>query len=128
MGTVDEGTLSLDLDARAPRPSVGERLQEGSEQNAKALALLDGNVLAVSTKSVRRLPDGEDLITAPSASLISGHITALQVDVQRRLWIGYFDRGVDMLPTSGQSAPIHFGDDVLFCVIGLSRIQLAAIF
>jgi ligand-binding sensor domain-containing protein len=116
IGTVDEGTLSLELNARAPRPSAGARLQEGSEQNAKALALLDGNVLAVSAKNVRRLSTGEDLITAPPASLTAGHIAALQVDSQHRLWIGYFDRGVDVLPTSGQGAVTHFEDDVLFCV------------
>ena len=116
IGTVDEGTVSVNVSARKPRPSVGQERQNGSEQNANALALLGGEVWAVSARSVRRLATGEDVIAAPPASLTSGHIAALQVDAQHRLWIGYFDRGVDVLPGPGQAATVHFEDDVLFCV------------
>jgi ligand-binding sensor domain-containing protein len=116
IGTVDEGTLTIDLKTRAPRPAAADHLHDNTGQTANALTLLDGNILAVSAKSVRRLSGGEDLITAPPDSLTSGHIAALQVDAQHRLWIGYFDRGVDLLPAAGHGPVTHFEDDVLFCV------------
>jgi ligand-binding sensor domain-containing protein len=116
IGTIDEGTLAVDLKTRAPRPTAADHLINNAEQPANTLTLLDGNILAVSAKSVRRLSGGEDLITAPTGSLTNNHIAALQVDTQHRLWIGYFDRGVDLLAASGQGPVTHFEDDVLFCV------------
>jgi len=44
-------------------------------------------------------------------SLASGHITGLALDPQSRLWIGYFDRGVDVLATETGEKLSHIQDD-----------------
>lgn len=68
------------------------------------------------------MPGGEEVIPSPSASLASSHIAALKVDNQRRLWIGYFDRGVDLLSVD-RSSVTHFEDDLLFCVNRIKQEQ-----
>ena len=50
-----------------------------------------------------------------AAVLTDGNISALAFGPDGRLWVGYFDRGLDILSTSGQRAA-HFEDDHLFCV------------
>jgi hypothetical protein len=116
ISSFDEGIFRLDLHARVPRPGAGEGFANGLDKSATALTLLDGQVVAVTAQALHEAARGGELLSAPAANLASGHIAALQVDAQRRLWIGYFDRGVDVLSLSGETTVQHFEDDVLFCV------------
>jgi ligand-binding sensor domain-containing protein len=84
---------------------------------------------------VRRYAGGrwETEISAPPAALTDGNISALAFADDGRLWVGYFDHGVDVLdadalsgasPSAGVVAPQsiqrrgtqHIEDDVVFCV------------
>jgi ligand-binding sensor domain-containing protein len=47
--------------------------------------------------------------------LADGNVSALAFDPDGRLWVGYFDRGLDILAADGQSAE-HHEEEPLFCV------------
>src|SRR5205823_11532881 len=51
----------------------------------------------------------------PGAHLTDRNISALSVERTGKLWIGYFDRGLDILDSSFDHKA-HFEDDHLFCV------------
>jgi ligand-binding sensor domain-containing protein len=49
------------------------------------------------------------------SQLADGHISALLAASDGRLWVGYFDRGLDILPATGGEA-MHVEDEHVFCV------------
>lgn len=63
---------------------------------------------SADSKSEAETPNG-------TAMLTDGNISALAFGPDGRLWVGYFDRGLDILSANGQRAA-HFEDDHLFCV------------
>ncbi len=67
----------------------------------------------------RKLAEGffvrsETLVAAPAGLLTDGNVSALAMDAAGRLWVGYFDRGLDIVGTDGKVA--HHESDRLFCV------------
>ena len=59
---------------------------------------------------------GWQAVLQPGAAVLSDrNISALAADGQGRLWIGYFDRGLDMLQADHTHA-IHVENDHVFCV------------
>jgi ligand-binding sensor domain-containing protein len=50
-----------------------------------------------------------------SPVLTDGNVSALAFDPDGRLWVGYFDRGIDILSANGERIE-HHEDDHLFCV------------
>jgi ligand-binding sensor domain-containing protein len=73
-------------------------------------------LLAVSPDSIRQLPGEEPVVRADGGMLTAGHIAALHPDDLGQLWVGYFDRGLDILPLRDPANKRHFEDDRLFCV------------
>jgi hypothetical protein len=64
--------------------------------------------------------DGRDaglrrVLDADRAQLTDRNISALAVDGAGRLWVGYFDRGLDILAPSGERLA-HVENDHVFCV------------
>jgi ligand-binding sensor domain-containing protein len=47
--------------------------------------------------------------------LVDANIAALALDQEEHLWVGYFDRGLDIFDARGQRLR-HYEDDRLFCV------------
>jgi len=79
------------------------------------------NLLAVTPTGVsRREPSGEwqPILTATPSKLADSNISALSFDPDGRLWIGYFDHGLDILTPSrtGEASARHIEDDHIFCV------------
>lgn len=61
------------------------------------------------------------------ALLADRDVSALMVASDGRIWIGYFDRGVDILPATG-GKPAHIENDQVFCINRiLENRRLAAI-
>jgi ligand-binding sensor domain-containing protein len=48
---------------------------------------------------------------AGDRALTAGHVTTLAFDEQGRLWVGYFDRGIDVLSTETGERLSHIEDD-----------------
>jgi hypothetical protein len=55
------------------------------------------------------------VLSPADAMLADRNISALAVDGAERLWVGYFDRGLDLFEPGFRSA-VHIEDDNVFCV------------
>lgn len=73
---------------------------------------------AVTGNQVLRLERGGEwsrVLGGERSLLTDRNISALMIGSDRRLWVGYFDRGLDILPASG-GRPLHVENDEVFCV------------
>jgi hypothetical protein len=122
VGTLDEGVLNIHLSTptqSAPnhrlRQPPGETNIEGVERlvafEDKTYALARGGLYAQSSRS----GGFEKALDLTGGVLADGNISALAVDRGGRLWVGYFDRGLDVLEPGFERA-IHIEDEHVFCV------------
>jgi ligand-binding sensor domain-containing protein len=119
IGTMDEGILLEDLNTHHPRPQRAGLLGIETSPAVQSFLRTPQALLAVSQRTVAPLGDSpaSDLVVArPGAALADGHIAALWADQQGYLWVGYFDRGLDVLTLSGKGPTRHFEDDHIFCI------------
>jgi len=101
-GTMEDGLVTVPLGATG-RPVVtgeGEIRQVVSAERVLTPRTLDSK--------------GSAVVTAPTGLLTDGNVSALAMDSGGRLWVGYFDRGLDILGADGRVT--HFENDRLFCV------------
>lgn len=119
VGTADEGTLGIPL--TNDLPLVNQALAAHSLQNTNAFAQAGDTLLSISPEAILEAASGGPVIARQPAELTSGHVTALHRDGRSRLWVGYFDRGVDIIDLSGGASTRHLEDDVLFCVNRIKR-------
>lgn len=112
-GTLDEGLVRVPLAAKTqaapPRPTACP------DCNVLRLIESGGEVLALTPDGLYRTRSWTPVLAAGRAQLTDRNISALAPDDAGRLWIGYFDRGMDILDAGAGSAK-HSEDDVLFCV------------
>lgn len=120
IGTLEQGVLDVALTARISRVSQRQVALTETEANASAniLALEDAGtgLLAVTPGAVLRAHTGELIAGPAGATLADSHISALAIDRRGRLWIGYFDHGLDIADLGGARKAEHSDSDVLFCV------------
>jgi ligand-binding sensor domain-containing protein len=113
IGTIDQGLFALPLSVQNPRPLSATLGWESGP--VVSFAKLGGNLVAVERGHLVDAEQRKPLIMPPQPSLASNHVTAIQEDSRKRLWIGYFDRGIDVMSASSE-AQQHFEDDTLFCI------------
>jgi hypothetical protein len=96
--------------AIANRGSAGLTVEQFLAIGESRYALADDGLL-------RQEPDGEwrRILSGEGSQLTANDISALLVASDGRLWVGYFDRGLDILPASGGEAS-HVENDHVFCV------------
>lgn len=117
VATIDQGLHEIDL---KPQPSPHAPQGEAGLNHAH-LFTADGALLAASDGKVLRHGRGgingdwQTIISAPPQALADRNVTALNFGPDGRLWIGYFDRGVDVLNLQNGLAE-HVEDDHVFCV------------
>ncbi len=119
IGTMDEGILLADLKIARPRPQRAFAAGEPASPAVQSFVHTAQSVLAVTHRTITKIgePASADLeVTGPPAALSDGHIAALWADQQGFLWVGYFDRGLDILPLNGTGSTRHFEDEHIFCV------------
>jgi ligand-binding sensor domain-containing protein len=112
VATMDEGLRTVALDAR-PRVSAPGGVTDAVQSFVTGV---DGSVYAVLQDRVRRREtDGGwvDGIQPEPTALTDGDVSALAFDAEGRLWVGYFDRGLDIV--SGERTQ-HVEDGHVFCV------------
>jgi ligand-binding sensor domain-containing protein len=118
IGTEDEGVLTLPLKAASSQiqlpatrhvqtPEVEQLFSAGSDVYAlTASALYRMNVQGL---------DWEQVLQRDPATLTDRDISALAIDASGKLWIGYFNRGLDQM--DGPNSPVrHVEDQHVFCV------------
>jgi ligand-binding sensor domain-containing protein len=114
VGTLEQGVVEIPLEAARRRP--GERRGEPLEGAVYALMESGGVRYAVAGDGVYRRRTGwERVLEAGAAPLTDRNISALAFDGAGRLWVGYFDRGLDILD-AGLARATHVEDDHVFCV------------
>ncbi|MBI4910365.1 MAG: hypothetical protein HY820_42500 [Acidobacteria bacterium] len=123
IGTLEEGIVEVPLTGRQPRP---QRSVLGIPDQPVSAFLESGNsVYAVLRNAVvaRTLDSGASstgwrrVVQAEPAALADSNIASLAAEESGRLWIGYFDRGLDVMEGLGQrSAAVHHEDEHLFCI------------
>jgi ligand-binding sensor domain-containing protein len=116
VGTLDGEIQELPVaEARTRRAA---NLPEPMESAVEAFVEIDGKVLAMDARQLRPVRGGSAAVRAPEASLSDHNIAALALDEGGRLWIGYFDRGLDVVEvgSAGLGLRRHFEDDRLFCI------------
>ena len=122
IGTLDEGLVSVQLTSH-PGHDTQARGGPCPECSIRKIFRIDNDIYALADDSLWR--GGEAVIrrgeNQNGAALADRNITALSMDETGRLWIGYFDRGLQILEAhsmthSGGSRGALYEDDHLFCV------------
>jgi len=116
-GSFDEGVAELPLERRRPRLTPGVALD--GPLSTRRLMQQGDVVFALAPDGLyERSPEGGGwrlALEAPPATLTARNISALHSDSRGRLWVGFFDRGLDLVEP-GESLTTHVEDDDIFCV------------
>ncbi len=114
MGTLEEGMFAVPLDAGHPgRTGALGAARVCAECSIRRILEVDGTICTLTEDSLWR--GGEEVIRREDALLADRNISALKMDSSGRLWIGFFDRGLQILGADGSRGQ-HIEDDHLFCV------------
>jgi ligand-binding sensor domain-containing protein len=116
VGTEDQGLQSIALDGhKTALPSgASPALSEVRQifRSGDAVFVLTRNALY---RTNARGLGWEPVLTPGPAALSDRNISALAADSTGRVWVGYFDRGLDILSLDASRA-MHIEDDRVFCV------------
>jgi len=116
VGSEDQGVSTIAFEARRPNP-IGE--EDSLLGEVDQLFPSDGSVFAIARNGLFRMAPHafgwQPVLQPNSARLADRNISALASDRTGRLWIGYFDRGLDVLAPDGSHAT-HVEDQHVFCV------------
>ena len=98
VGSEDQGVIVIPLEGRHPNPNLGP----GSELAEVHQLFTSGDaVFAVARDGLFRMSahafGWQRVLQAGGANLTDRNISALAADANGRLWVGYFDRGLDLL-------------------------------
>ena len=117
VGTLEDGVIPVELQSRVPRPPA--RPREAVSARIEQIFQTESGVMAVARDRLYSLgADGNSwraVLQQEPALLADAHISALAADNAGRLWIGYFDRGLDVLDGAGARST-HVENDAVFCV------------
>jgi ligand-binding sensor domain-containing protein len=116
VGSEDQGVLVIPLEGRRPNPNLGQ----GSElKEIRQLFTSGGAVFAVARNGLYRMKahglGWQRVLESENAVLSDRNISALATDANGQLWVGYFDRGLDLM-TSDEHRIRHVEDEHVFCV------------
>ena len=116
VGSEDEGVIAVPLADRRASLHAG-----GAQELTEVRQVLEsGDLVYVLTRNALLQMSargfGWKQVLQPGPALLSDrNVSALAVDGEGRLWVGYFDRGLDLLePSTGRS--MHLENDHVFCV------------
>ena len=116
VGTEDEGIVEVPLQSRPGR-------RASTEAGSPALAIirlakLEGDLYAVGESAIYRYGAApkrwETVLTGGAVLMADRNVASLALSAGR-LWIGYFDRGLDVVDASLEHA-VHYESDTLFCI------------
>lgn len=115
VGSEDQGVFAIPLAGRRPNASSGN-----SELSEVRQFFASGDAVYVLTrKALYRMSNrgfGWQQVLQPSPGVLSDrNISALAADKGGRLWVGYFDRGLDILEADSGRAT-HVENEHVFCV------------
>jgi ligand-binding sensor domain-containing protein len=128
VGQMEGGVLAVSstpaTNASNPRRSIAAHLEEISGQRQsddkpveQLLRVGDARYAVTGDQFLRLEPGGEGrkVLGGNDALLTDHNISALMVGSDGRIWVGYFDRGLDILPATG-GRPVHIENEQVFCI------------
>ena len=116
VGTEDQGVVRVPLTKR--RPGLNG---QGSTELAEVQQFVgaDSGVDVLTRNGVYELPEhgyGWKEVLKPRPAVLSDrNISALAADMNGQLWVGYFNRGLDLLPGDSRRV-LHVENEHVFCV------------
>ncbi len=115
IGTLEEGIVEIPLAAQRPRPKVAQEVMELGP--VRRLIEMNGDIYALTGSGLWVENQGSYhlALEPPGGVLTDGNIAALAADSSGHLWVGFFDRGLDVLD-AGFSHATHIETPVVFCV------------
>jgi ligand-binding sensor domain-containing protein len=117
IGTLDGTLAEIPLGARSSRGT--RAILHEAPGPIQRFVDADGILYALSDAALYSVEDGTTalrrLVDAPPERLTDRNVSALALDTAGRLWVGYFDRGLDILSAGGERA-VHVENDHVFCV------------
>jgi ligand-binding sensor domain-containing protein len=116
IGTGDEGIVDVPLGSKG---SSSARLDpDASPSSVVRLTNIEGNVYAVGTDAIYIFDPGRKrwraALSAGASVMADRNVASLALNAGR-LWIGYFDRGLDIVDAALEHA-VHYENDTLFCI------------
>jgi len=116
VGTEDQGVVHVPLAAR--RPGLNAQGATKLAEVQQFLGTVDG-VYVLTRNGLFELPahgfGWKEVLKPRPAVLNDRNISALAADKDGQLWIGYFDRGLDLLP-GASTRVLHVENEHIFCV------------
>jgi ligand-binding sensor domain-containing protein len=119
VATLADGWLRIPLEGRPTRLSNEDNRDGGP---VRRVFPIGDDLYVLRPDSLEILRDGRSAraVTAGQALLSHGNISALAMDAAARLWVGYFDHGLDIVDTERRRiTPIQ--DERIFCVNRIVR-------
>jgi ligand-binding sensor domain-containing protein len=115
IGTMEEGVIETALAARSRPVRAGETI--GPAEPVERLAVLDGRLFALSAGGLWLSENSgwTQVLKSDRAALGDRNIAAVAVDRAGRTWVGYFDRGLEIVEPGGDRSA-HVEDEHVFCV------------
>ena len=114
VATLDQGMVTIPLKVLAERTAF----HEAQGPDVAALIASGDRVFGLSHGSLLRRSDAgswQTVIAAPAQTVTDGNVSALEFSPDGRLWVGYFDRGLDVVDLTGGRVQ-HLEDDHVFCI------------
>ena len=115
VGSEDQGVIVIPLEGRRPNSVLGFGAQL---LEVRQIFTSGDDVFAVARNGLYRMHPRtlgwERVLEAGATVLSDRNISALAADATGRLWVGYFDRGLDLINTD--SRVTHIEDEHVFCV------------
>jgi ligand-binding sensor domain-containing protein len=116
VGSEDQGVIAIPLEGRRPNPNLGPGAQLAE---VRQLFTSGDAVFAVARSGLYRMNahgfGWQRVLETGATVLIDRNISALAADASGHVWVGYFDRGLDLL-ASDNSRARHVEDEHVFCI------------
>jgi ligand-binding sensor domain-containing protein len=117
VGSEDQGVIAIPLEGRhRPTPTASDT---SPLAEVRQLLAMDDVVFALARSGLYRMGPhgfGWQPVLRPGAAVLSDrNVSALAADSKGRLWVGYFDRGLDRLE-SNRGPATHIENEHVFCV------------
>ena len=117
VGSEDQGVIAIPLERTRRRNSTPANAAQLAEVHQ--LLAMDDAVLALTRNGLYRMGAygfGWQAVLRPGAAVLNDrNVSALAADSKGRLWVGYFDRGLDRLE-SDRGPATHVENEHVFCV------------
>ena len=118
VGSQDQGVFRVPLAPKRAR-AASQNVSTGTLEEVRQILGADDGVLVLTRNGIYEMnPRGlawKEMLQPRPAVLSDRNISALARDNRGQLWVGYFDRGLDILPP-GPGRAAHVENDHVFCI------------